>query len=315
MEKNKTLHIKSFIYLDEDKMYSISSQLFEGMTQYILKKETESFNEEQQQKGNFLSGRFMADMMSQSRGKSEMCYLHDFAFNLFEKELEERSLLYDIKSTDVLSDLLDKGFVRIRGKIVFCDYARMQYIIENFNNIGRAIGSLQYMANEQLKSQFDQDIKVTKDREQRNKKQQILKSVEKMIEEQLKQQGLVLDDKYIKNLSTVMNFGFQGSFEVRVILSGSSLNFSVVANPQCFKEKGNVLVSKYSRITEKEFTVIGIVTQVGNPKPEIPELHGVDMKTAAQGMNETIANLEMQFNGRSENECIIDPIAIFTELS
>lgn len=54
MEKNKTLHIKSFIYLDEDKMYSISSQLFEGMTQYILKKETESFNEEQQQKGNFL---------------------------------------------------------------------------------------------------------------------------------------------------------------------------------------------------------------------------------------------------------------------
>lgn len=314
MEKNKTPHIKSFIYLDEEKMYSISSQLFEGMTQYILKEESESLNEEQQQKGNFLSGRFMADMMSQSKGKSEMCYLHDFAFNLFEKELEERSLLYDIKPTDDLTDLLDKGFVRIYGKVVFCDYARMQYIIDNFNNIGRAIGSLQYVANEQL-TQFKQDIATTKEREQRNKKQQIVKSVEKKIEEQLKQQGLVLDDKYIKNLSTVMKFGFQESFEVRVVLSESSLNFSVVANPQCFKERGNVLVSKYSRITEKEFTVIGIITQAGNPKPEIPVLQGVDMKTAAQGMNETIANLEMQFNGRSENECIIDPIAIFTELS
>lgn len=314
MDKNKTPHIKSFIYLDEEKMYSISSQLFEGMTQYILKEESESLNEEQQQKGNFLSGRFMADMMSQSKGKSEMCYLHDFAFNLFEKELEERSLLYDIKPTDNLTDLLDKGFVRIHGKVVFCDYARMQYIIDNFNNIGRAIGSLQYVANEQL-TQFKQDIATTKEREQRNKKQQIVKSVEKKIEEQLKQQGLVLDDKYIKNLSTVMKFGFQESFEVRVVLSESSLNFSVVANPQCFKERGNVLVSKYSRITEKEFTVIGIITQAGNPKPEIPVLQGVDMKTAAQGMNETIANLEMQFNGRSENECIIDPIAIFTELS
>lgn len=311
MDKNKTPHIKSFIYLDEEKMYSISSQLFEGMTQYILKEESESLNEEQQQKGNFLSGRFMADMMSQSKGKSEMCYLHDFAFNLFEKELEERSLLYDIKPTDDLTDLLDKGFVRIHGKVVFCDYARMQYIIDNFNNIGRAIGSLQYVANEQL-TQFKQDIATTKEREQRNKKQQIVKSVEKKIEEQLKQQGLVLDDKYIKNLSTVMKFGFQESFEVRVVLSESSLNFSVVANPQCFKERGNVLVSKYSRITEKEFTVIGIITQAGNPKPEIPVLQGVDMKTAAQGMNETIANLEMQFNGRSENECIIDPIAIFT---
>ena len=280
MEKNKTPHIKSFIYLDEEKMYSISSQLFEGMTQYILKEESESLNEEQQQKGNFLSGRFMADMMSQSKGKSEMCYLHDFAFNLFEKELEERSLLYDIKPTDDLTDLLDKGFVRIHGKVVFCDYARMQYIIDNFNNIGRAIGSLQYVANEQL-TQFKQDIATTKEREQRNKKQQIVKSVEKKIEEQLKQQGLVLDDKYIKNLSTVMKFGFQESFEVRVVLSESSLNFSVVANPQCFKERGNVLVSKYSRITEKEFTVIGIITQAGNPKPEIPVLQGVDMKTAA----------------------------------
>jgi hypothetical protein len=28
-------NIKSFIYLDEYKMYSISSQLFEGLTEYI----------------------------------------------------------------------------------------------------------------------------------------------------------------------------------------------------------------------------------------------------------------------------------------
>ena len=50
------------------------------------------------------------------------------------------------------------------------------------------------------------------------------------------------------------------------------------------------------------------------PQPVVPELVGNDMKTAAQGMHEMIANLEMQFNGRSANECIIDPIAVFTEL-
>lgn len=313
MDKMEKPHIKSFIYLDEDKMYSISSQLFEGMTQYILQEKIENFNEEQRQKGKFMSGRFMADMISQARGKSEMRHLHDFAFNLFEKELEDRSLLYDIKSADELENLFDKGFVRIRGKVFFCDYARMQYIIENFNNIGRAFGNLQYMANEQL-TQFNQDIAATKDREQRNKKRQLVKHVEKQLEEQLKQQGLILDDKYVKDLSTIMKFGFQESFEVRVIVSKSSLNFSVVANPQYFKENGNILVSKYSRITEKDFTIIGILTQVGKPKPDIPILQGVDMKTAAQEMNETIANLEKQFNGRSENECIIDPIAIFTEL-
>ncbi len=46
----------------------------------------------------------------------------------------------------------------------------------------------------------------------------------------------------------------------------------------------------------------------------MPITEGADMKTATQGMHEMIANLEMQFNGRSSNECIIDPIAIFTEL-
>jgi len=28
--------IKNFIYLDEEKMYSLSSQLFEGVTEYVL---------------------------------------------------------------------------------------------------------------------------------------------------------------------------------------------------------------------------------------------------------------------------------------
>lgn len=47
MEKNESLKIKSFIYLDEDKMYSISSQLFEGMTQYILQENVAGINEEE----------------------------------------------------------------------------------------------------------------------------------------------------------------------------------------------------------------------------------------------------------------------------
>ena len=314
MENKNRCTIKSFIYLDEDKMYSISSQLFEGMTQYILQEETDGLNDVNSQKGNFLSGRFMADMMFQSRSKSEMRNLHDFAFNLFEKELENRGILYDVKCNDDISDLQDKGFVRIRGKIFFCDYARMQYIIENFNNIGRALGRLQGATFYEQIEEIKHNANETKDREKRNRQQQNAKYSEKQIENLLKSAGLVLDEKYVKNLSTVMKFGYQDGFEVRIILEDSPLLFSAVINQSCLKENENVLISKYSRITEKEFTVIGVITQVGNPKPKLPNNEGEDMKTATQGMHEMIANLEMQFNGRSSNECIIDPIAIFTEL-
>lgn len=314
MENKNRCTIKSFIYLDEDKMYSISSQLFEGMTQYILQEETDGLNDVNSQKGNFLSGRFMADMMFQSRSKSEMRNLHDFAFNLFEKELENRGILYDVKCNDEISDLQDKGFVRIRGKIFFCDFARMQYIIENFNNIGRALGRLQGATFYEQIEEIKHNANETKDREKRNRQQQNAKYSEKQIENLLKSAGLVLDEKYVKNLSTVMKFGYQDGFEVRIILEDSPLLFSAVINQSCLKENENVLISKYSRITEKEFTVIGVITQVGNPKPKLPNNEGEDMKTATQGMHEMIANLEMQFNGRSSNECIIDPIAIFTEL-
>lgn len=314
MENKNRCIIKSFIYLDEDKMYSISSQLFEGMTQYILQEETDGQNDVNSQKGNFLSGRFMADMMFQSRSKSEMRNLHDFAFNLFEKEMEDRGILYDVKCNDEISDLQDKGFVRIRGKIFFCDYARMQYIIDNFNNIGRALGRLQGATFYEQIEEIKHNANDTKDRERRNRQQQNAKYSEKQIENLLKSAGLVLDEKYVKNLSTVMKFGYQDGFEVRIILEDSPLLFSAVINQSCLKENENVLISKYSRITEKEFTVIGVITQVGNPKPKLPNNEGEDMKTATQGMHEMIANLEMQFNGRSSNECIIDPIAIFTEL-
>lgn len=314
MENKERRKIKAFIYLDEDKMYSISSQLFEGMTQYILQENTEGNNEINSQKGNFLSGRFMADMMFQSKSRSEMRNLHDFAFNLFEKELGNRGVLYKVKPEDTISDLQDKGFVMLSGKVIFCDYSRMQYIIDNFNNIGRALGRLQGQAAYEQIEDLKQNANNTKDREKRNRRQQIVKHSEKQIDDLLKDAGLVLDEKYVKNLSTVMRFGYQDGFEARIVLENSPLLFSAVINQSCLKEKENVLISKYSRITEKDFTVIGVVTQVGNPKPKLPIAEGADMKTATQGMHEMIANLEMQFNGRSSNECIIDPIAIFTEL-
>lgn len=64
-------NIKSFIYLDEYKMYSISSQLFEGLTEYILSGEKESITESEQQKGSLGSGRVMGDILVKEKDSSE----------------------------------------------------------------------------------------------------------------------------------------------------------------------------------------------------------------------------------------------------
>ena len=308
------MKIKSFIYLDDYKMYSFSSQLFEGITQYILKEDVQAAEEQHEQKGRILSGMFMADMMFQKNAQTEMRYLHDFAFNLFEKELVERDMLYEVQPENTIEDLRDKGFVKIKGKIIFEDYTKILYMLEHFNEIGRSLGELQNAALiEEMKNIKSQTI-VTNDREQKNKKKQVDKRIDKLFEDQLKQQGLIIDEKARENIHRILSFGYRDCYEMRLSMENSPTQYSAIINQEYLKESETSLISKYSRLTEKEFTLIGVVSQAGSPKAIVPRIDGNDLKSAVVNIVEKMAELESQFNGRTENECIIDPIAIFTEI-
>ncbi len=60
--------IKNFIYLDEYKMYSISSQIFEGITEYLMNYEESTKEESEEQKGPISSGRVVADILKSESG-------------------------------------------------------------------------------------------------------------------------------------------------------------------------------------------------------------------------------------------------------
>lgn len=61
--------IKNFIYLDEEKMYSLSSQLFEGVTEYVLNESLSGKVESEEQKGSVGSGRILGDILRNSEKK------------------------------------------------------------------------------------------------------------------------------------------------------------------------------------------------------------------------------------------------------
>lgn len=309
------MSIKSFIYLDDNKMYSLSSQVFEGITQYILNEDVSATGEGQEQKGQLLSGRFMADMMFQRNAKSEMRYLHDFAYNIFEAELVSRGLLFEPIKETVIADLRDKSFIKVKGKIIFEDYEKILYTLQHFNEIGRAIGELS-MQNEiqSLEESATEKKKQTNDREKKNKISQIEKSARKQIDRILIEQGLMIDEKDKNNVLTVMNFGYHDNYEIRLSIDGCDTLFTAIINQENLKETEQTLISKYSRLSEKEFTIVGIVTQCGNERAIIPSIEGNEMKRATINLIERIDGLEEQFNGRTDNECIIDPIAIYTEI-
>jgi len=92
--------IKNFIYLDEDKMYSLSSQIFKGITEYLVSTDSNENGKEDTQKGELGSGRILADILKQSYKTEEKKYLHDYSYTIFEKELIDTDRVVDINTCD-----------------------------------------------------------------------------------------------------------------------------------------------------------------------------------------------------------------------
>ncbi|MYB63980.1 hypothetical protein F4X73_04760, partial [Candidatus Poribacteria bacterium] len=134
--------IKSFIYLDEYKMYSISSQIFEGITEYLIDYQEDTKQENPIEEAPTGSGRIMADILKSESGMQEKRYLHDYAYTLFEEELNKSGKVLSISAENIyqeIEQIKKAGFVKVTGKVVFNDMKILKSTIENFNQIGEAL--------------------------------------------------------------------------------------------------------------------------------------------------------------------------------
>lgn len=308
--------IKSFIYLDNDKMYSISSQLFEGLTEYILNDSKVTATEDDQQKMQTFSGSIMRELFQQEKGSSEKRYFHDYAYSLFEKELTERGLLSTIEDCVDLGDMTGKQFVKVSGKAYFNDYKALKETFGGFNEIGAALGYIQcYGPMGEALTKIDEAIKQTNDRNQKAKVSHKKNAIDSVFKRYLQEQGLNVNEKFAENLVKLYDFGYKDMFAVHIPYRFSNIVFASILNREFLKENEDSLIAKYSRRTEVEFSIVGLLTQCGGEKAMIdsddPE---ESMKKASLNFTSIISNLEDTFNGRLGNEYIIDPIAIYREI-
>lgn len=315
MEENK--RIKSFVYLDEYKMYSISSQLFEGLTEYILANDKESLSENNTQKGKIGSGQVMGDILLKEKASTEKRYLHDYAFNLFEKELIRLN-----KVSESFDNIEDKPFVKMKGKILFNDYKVLLETLRNFNKIGEAIG---YISNKDGLDQLNnlkENISKQNDRNSIAKFSQMTKKLEKEFHQDLINQGLMLDAEVLKRMDILIEYGYKNLFEINLYDDDNNIIYSSILNRKYLREEEDILISKYSRKTEVEFILLGILTQSGkeafDPDFAFSYFSDTDEKTTlkrgAKNVINSLTGMENFFLGRLSNEYIIDPIAIYSEL-
>lgn len=304
---------KQFLYLDEQKMYSLSSQLFEGITEYILNENESSEREETKQNGPLASGRIMADVINSTIKSTEKRFLHDHSFILLENELLKGKHILNIDEKTIFEneDFEKFSFIKVKARVIFNDINKINELFENFNSLGEALTYLNIESEiekisqnknnllEKEQSLINQEIKRLR------KKENIIKLAEK--------NNLRRDDDFLKNLSLITNYGFSEDFEIQQKVN--NFLFTSTLNRENLRESEKSLIKKYSRQSEKEIIILGIITQTLKENTlELKNIEGKNLKEGLSNIIEHLANIEQSLFGKASNEIIIDPIAVYIEL-
>ncbi|MFZ2445633.1 MAG: hypothetical protein WAW37_04700 [Syntrophobacteraceae bacterium] len=320
--------LRSFLYLDEYKMYSISSQIFEGLTESLIHETGEQNQDFEQQKGPLSSGRLLADIASKELHKVEKKVLYDYAYSLFEAELIKRNSVLVVDSSGTPPDsatLLKSSFVKVTGIAKLNDLQAISTMTKHFNTFGEALTYVTTFAKrEETNAGIDQQMAAIPDKNKKAKFRSLLKS--QMDPKRLaREKGLLQDDKYLQSLAFLLDTGFGDNFEIE-ILPFANINpqlYLALLNREYLRDAEQSIVKKYSRTTQIQFILFGMVAKVGEMQPDSPEPASDALEASNEpgnirkglhAMFSALAGIEESFFGVVDNEVVIDPIAVYREI-
>jgi hypothetical protein len=303
-------------------MYSISSQIFEGLTEYVTNYSGNKRNDLEVQEGPVGSGRVLADIINKEASTEERKFLHDHSYSLFEEKLFDDKRVLQIESSNIgskIKSLDEYDFIKIKGRLLFNDVKIVNETIENINQLGMACAYLVSYPNfEELRNQLGDALIQSKNRNEKAFAKQSSKKINdlSLIAKHL---GWNIDQEMLDNIGIVLNYGYKDQFEVRTYLSSEpegNYLFSALLKREYLREEENLIVKKYSRYSEKDFIIFGTVTQSRDMQPDLPaeDTSGSgDIKEALAQMILKLSEVEKQFTGKLKNEIMVDPIAIYRE--
>ena len=312
--------IKNFIYLDEYKMYSISSQIFEGITEYLIDYQEDGKEEREPRPVPTGSGRIMANILKSESGTQEKKYLHDYLYTLFEEHLRQSEKILSLSEENIdenIKEIDNAGFVEVKGKAIFNDMNMIRSTIEKFNQLGKAVTHITNFAKiEEVHQQLEKAGESIKDKNQKARFRQRQKRITN-VEKLAKDRGLNLSDGFLKDLAFVLDYGFQEQFIVQMLIG--PYTFSADCKRDDLRENEHSLIRKYSRFAEKKFVLVGTVAQSArdpvNPQEDADDNYeSQHFKEAIMALIEQLWAVESTFSGKLMNEIIVDPIAIYREI-
>lgn len=284
--------IRNFIYLNNEKLRSLSSQIFEGFTESVISNLTETTTSETSQKGPINSGRLVADIFTNGSASASNQYLYDHAYALLEAELFGRNMINDL-STEQRDT--SRTLVKAKGKLRLNDLSKTAELVKDFNNLGLALWRTQNIpmlpTGESIPTDSQSKVQATKE-------------------------GLQFNEKAADAMAKVMSFSFGNLLEV--ILQEREFEVSSPLDRAHLRESVDSIVHKYSRSPDHEFSLIGFATRENGASPvegEPPEVKDTDtLRSAMRTLSRHIEKIEETYTSIGSKEIVVDPIAIYIEV-
>jgi hypothetical protein len=247
------MKVRSFIYLDEYKLYSFSSQVFKGLTEHVVESFQRSREHRQRQESLSTDAKLVAEIALEESITHEKKFLHDHAYNLFESELIERTGISDVSEESETSDFEDVKFIRVSGPAFFIDAPLLKRTVENFNPLVEALAYVTKYGELKRSKELLEAVQIaTKDRNQQAKNREATKLPSP--KQLAKEAGMSQDSIFMEQLAHLIDSGYGDQLQIQVYPKAEnieSLVFSGVLKREFLRERGDILIQKYARLTDR----------------------------------------------------------------
>jgi len=301
-------------------MYSLSSQLMEGVTDFVVREHSSKGSEQETQSGKFSSGQKLASIIETTSGNVEKKFLHDYAYTIFEDKLQESGKIIAVTSdssfSEVSSSLGERKFIRLKAKASFLDAIEVLKNLETLVDMQEAIS---IVAGNDLREALLVEIENLPDNSSKKAKLAPLKSeLERLSKSQISKDKAANDRLQYKNTAAVLEHGFKRRLDLSMDMLDCRVNADLKRD--CLKDCEDFVFKTYSRMAEVELVLLGMVTQcreydeTAEAADDVPVFGGGPMSEMIRHTTMALQGLEAHFHRPPINQIIVHPIALYLEL-
>lgn len=286
-ERGSNNMLKDFIYIDRDRLYSLYSQLFQGIAESIV--EAFSSGKEDTKKE-----RSLEQNLIEASYKVKNVILFDHIYNSLEDKLAPQ--LLQVNESTTLADLQPSSFVKVTGRATIEDFERLTFLLKNFNDIGVAFATMTTFNANKATAQNGKNVSKNS------------------IEQYAKDNGLFLDKKFTESMVKIIE-NFHGcALDVTIEPPSTQLDafFKATLDEKNMRLSSNMVRKIYGNKPIMDWTIVGEITSF---QPREDDDSGIYSNTFSK-LFSTMADIDNSFEiaNDSQNRIIrVAPIAVYIE--